>query len=315
MKDKYIACSVDSNYQEHLFVMLTSFIDRNKKNKFHFFILLEDASEQFSSDLYRFFDKQIYNISFEFIFIKDKLLDEVVINGHVSRAAYYRILLPKILPYSISKLLYLDLDIVIMKDISSLWLIELNNYSHLGIKNLGINEMYKNNLGMKSESEYFNSGVMFINLSWWRKNKVYEKSLFFMRNHFELIRFWDQDVLNIVLEGKWKEMPFEFNAQEQIFRKDMQNLYLDKTKVMAYFNPTIIHYTGGGSSKPWFKECRHLLKNEYVYYFYKSRVFHNSLDKFYNFFGLDIKINRFNFWLIYIERFFRKIKFVINRKF
>ena len=49
---------------------------------------------------------------------------------------------------------------------------------------------------MKSSAKYFNSGVMLINLDYWRANNVKEKVIDFISRKPEVIRFADQDGLN-----------------------------------------------------------------------------------------------------------------------
>ena len=292
--------------------MLSSLILNNFNFKFHIFILCEELSEVFKEKIKLFFKYYKSSLSFEFLYLNDELLDSALVFGHVSRATYYRLLLPKVIPETVETLLYLDVDIILKNDLKALWEFPIENKSHLGIINLGIEDAYKLNLGISMKSDYFNAGVILINIPWWRLNNVYEKSLDFIKSHPEKIILWDQDVLNVVLEGKWKELPFEYNAQEQIFREDMKSQYPIRNFLDSYYNPIIIHYTGGGHSKPWFKECRHELKNEYIYYYFKSRRFHVKTDKWLYFLGRDIKLNHITVFLILLQRFTRKLRYFFH---
>lgn len=301
---KYVACSVDENYKEQLIIFISSLVFNNLSCNFHLLILHEKLSEEFKIELEYFLTYQ-KSIKYNLVEINDSILEKTLVYGHVSRATYYRILLPVILDNNIETILYLDLDIIVNGDIQKFWDIDIKNYSHLGIVNVGIDNQFKNNLGISISSTYFNAGVLMINLNWWRENEVYKKSFAFMTQFPEKIILWDQDVLNVVLEGKWKELPFEYNAQESIFRKDLAT-YQQKEFKEAYFNPKIIHFTGGGHSKPWHKECRHELKNEYAFYHYKSKILRSPI--WIRFLDFDIRLTKLTLPLIYINRFLHQLE-------
>ena len=82
--------------------------------------------------------------------------------------------------------------------------------------------------------------------------------------------------------------------------------YRYKKFLNAYFNPKIIHYTGGGHSKPWHKECRHDLKNEYAFYHYKSGVLKGT--RWIRVLNVDMKLSVFTLPLVYIGRFIHQLK-------
>jgi lipopolysaccharide biosynthesis glycosyltransferase len=304
MNLKYITCSVDENYFDHLIVMLTSLF-RNKKQIFYIYILISDLSIMKKSKLNIFFSK--YEVhKFEIIKVENESLNNLaLVNGHITLASYYRILLPKLLPKKIDKILYLDVDLIIKGNIDFFWLFSVCNYSHLAVEDIGINSLHKKRLFMDDYSKYFNAGVLLINLDWWRREKVFDKCMEFLEKYQDRIILHDQDVLNSVLCNQWEELPYAYNAQESIFRKDLP-LYRSKNYLNAYFNPIIIHYTGGGHSKPWYKECRHDLKNEYAFYYYKSKMFNNPI--WIRLFHIDFKLTFFTLPLVYFGRFNHQFK-------
>ena len=303
-KIKYIACSIDLNYYNHLFVMLTSLFLTNKKYNFYVFIIHNFNDEIHIQKIHEFFI--LSKNSFELIKLDDTLIKEdAIVSGHISLSAYYRIYLPKILPLHINKVLYVDVDIVVKKDLGILWEKSIDNQSHFAVEDKGFSDLYKQNILMENNSMYFNSGILFINLNYWRENNIFEKCIIFLKNYKNRIQLHDQDVLNSILCNQWKELPYAYNAQESIFRKDLP-LYRNKNYLNAYFNPIIIHYTGGGHSKPWYKECRHDLKNEYAFYYYKSKMFNNPI--WIRLFRIDFKLTFFTLPLVYFGRFNHQIK-------
>jgi lipopolysaccharide biosynthesis glycosyltransferase len=301
---RYVTCSIDDNYFNHFFVLLTSLFDYNK-HSYHIFILTQKLNNEQLSLIEDFFIKYSKN-KYEVILVDETSLSQfVVLSGHIPISAYYRILLPILLPTYIDRILYLDVDIIIKGNISFFWQFDFDNTSHFAVEDFGIDLYHKRSLNIDDNLSYFNSGVIFINLDWWRKEKIYDKCLLYLQNNRHLVLFHDQDVLNAVLFGKWKELSFEYNSQESIYRKDLP-LFRNKKYLKAYFNPIIIHYTGGGHSKPWHKECRHELKNEYAYYHYKSGMF--TRPSWIRILGFDFELTTFTLPLFYFGRILHKLK-------
>jgi lipopolysaccharide biosynthesis glycosyltransferase len=59
---------------------------------------------------------------------------------------------------------------------------------------------------------YFNSGVLLMDCKKWRQHDITPRALDFARQNPDLIRFWDQDALNAVLQGKWKALDGQWNV-------------------------------------------------------------------------------------------------------
>lgn len=70
--------------------------------------------------------------------------------GHLKVEAYFRLLIPSILPASVSRVLYLDCDLLITDDIRELWKLDLDDK-------------------LIALAHNWNSGVMLFNLEQWRK--------------------------------------------------------------------------------------------------------------------------------------------------
>ena len=132
-------------------------------------------------------------------------------NVHVSAAALYKFSLPEIFQ-ELDRLLYLDGDILVEKDLSELWNTELSGYYAAAVKDYRAVVSDPNPLEYLSLKEpcYFNSGVMLLNLALLRQDGVKEKLIDY-RLHGKN-RFMDQDTLNVVFSGKVRCLPLRFNA-------------------------------------------------------------------------------------------------------
>lgn len=265
MKDGiHIVCTIDDKYAQHCAVMLTSLFLNNKQSHFIIYIITNGLHRKNQKGLNKLVKK--YKAQSYFYIIDEKILENAPITHHVSLATYYRILLPKILPNSLEKVLFLDSDLLILDDISPLWNININEYYIGGCCEYPSTER-KVGLGLKPESSYFNAGVMLVNLTKWRIDGILDKALNFIKNYPDRIQFWDQDVLNVILENKWLQLSHKWNVNQKFYVIPYSYDYfkISKTEYNLLGNsPSILHFTG--SNKPWDKNNAHPKKEEYFTY-------------------------------------------------
>ena len=130
----------------------------------------------------------------------------------VTQAAYYRLELARLLPLSIDKVLYLDGDIIVRKCLDELWNTDISNFAVAVVTDfLEQSHEEENYLKVERKCGYFNSGVMLVNLKYWREHNLREDYYRFIQNHPERIRYWDQDVLNYVLNEQKLKLPIKYN--------------------------------------------------------------------------------------------------------
>lgn len=84
---------------------------------------------------------------------------------------YYRLLSPLILPQKLERVLYLDPDMLIINPLRPLWELDLHGKTFAAASHTGLTEMANeiNQVRLDTEHEYFNSGVMLIDLTAARK--------------------------------------------------------------------------------------------------------------------------------------------------
>ena len=137
-------------------------------------------------------------------------------------------LLPTILPKEIDKVLYIDGDIICLDSLKELWETPLENFSAAAVPDMRCNDIrVLNRLSFNRADDYFNAGVMLINLDWWRKNDIQNKSIKFISENRDICKFHDQDALNVVLHGTIQTLSIRFNLQEHFF-EPFENQFIDK---------------------------------------------------------------------------------------
>ena len=175
----------------------------NKNNTVTFYILQEDLSTMHKNMLT---DTAIMNnCNIEFLQIMDPSMDELFVSAQLSKAAYYRLEMVKLLPDIVKKIIYLDCDLLVFKDIETLWSIDMENKPLAAVADLGIMASSKDakkkeqSLGIKVGEPYFNSGMLIVDVEKWREanyaDLVKEAAISHDYQHH------DQDALNGVFYG------------------------------------------------------------------------------------------------------------------
>jgi len=141
------------------------------------------------------------------------------------------------------RVLYLDADLIIERDILELGNFDLNHYVLAAVGGgrfkyaLG-NKFYINVLGLHSDLEYFNAGVLLLNLDEWRQKNVKEQCFRIGKQNSLDLPSHDQSLLNIYCAGNFAKLPSSFNCE----------WLADKPKPQVA-NKMILHFVG--SPKPW----------------------------------------------------------------
>jgi lipopolysaccharide biosynthesis glycosyltransferase len=253
-----IAYVCDKNYVNPFLISLGSLIKSNSVEKIEKVYIFIDFDKTL-------IERRIKNIlsknKFEVIeFNKESLIEiqkELILTiyCHISLAAYYRLFISDYLPKEVEKIIYLDCDTVILKELISLYEINIEDHLFGAILDMpnSTTLFYKNQFQL-NDDRYFNSGVLLMNLQLIRSTEFLSNCILFIKNSFSKINFCDQDVINIVASGRIKELEYQFNY------------YTDLFKFKTLQEPAIIHYTG--SVKPWNNKQYLITKQSYYFYYW-----------------------------------------------
>jgi lipopolysaccharide biosynthesis glycosyltransferase len=139
------------------------------------------------------------------------------ITDWISPAAYLRLQLDAGARGS-ARVLYLDCDLVVLAPLAPLLatpletalgaVVDVSNPVLEGGSGLPGFEA----LGLPGTREYFNSGVLLVDVDRWVDERVGERSAHFLAEHPEHVRYWDQCALNYVLDDGWDRLDLEWNA-------------------------------------------------------------------------------------------------------
>ena len=250
-----VTIASDNNYAQHVAVVVASILCNTKTpSAVRFFILNDNISHQYIDLI----SKTVTNLNgnVEFINVSDlSVFNRVYLSGHISKAAYFRLYLPNVLPANVKKVIYLDVDLIVNRDIVELWKADIGNYPIAAVSDFGILASKRSmrektkSLGTKIK-RYFNSGVLVVNIDEWRKKDYSAKIVQLLkRNNFT---HHDQDVLNKFFGENWYELPLEWNVIPPVFCLAPKILFsgnFRRKAICARRNMFICHYAG--RYKPW----------------------------------------------------------------
>ncbi len=260
--------AIDDGYIPFLAVSLQSLIENSKKENFYLIkILYTNISEENQRKIQKFEQE---NVSIEFVDLNyyiEKIKDKLYTRDYYSKTTYFRLFIPNLYP-QYTKALYLDSDIVVLEDVADLYNTNMENYLVAAapddvIQTIKVFQEYAEKVvGVANYRNYFNAGVLLMNLDELRKFNFQEKFLYSL----DKIKFsvaQDQDYLNRLCKGRVKIVDPNWNRMPIAREKENQG------------DIKLIHYNL--AYKPWHFED--ILYKDYFWNYAKKTEFFDTIQK------------------------------------
>tara|TARA_B100000989_G_C19506580_1_gene456773 strand:- start:856 stop:1824 length:969 start_codon:yes stop_codon:yes gene_type:complete len=245
-------------------------------------------------------------------------------DAHVSEATYYRLFCSDYLP-EIETIFYIDADIICVSNPITLIKEDTKNLLNSNFIISSKTELTRSELNIEvfdrlelNGDNYFNAGVMNINLTKWKNLDYDYENLLKKMSH--KLNYWDQDLLNYLFDSKYSELDQRLNTVVDFS-------YYEYLKNVPSIDSVIegknfIHFAG--SHKPWSvngimvqlseiyqKEFRKISKNHYHIVHkirsYSIYIFFNNIKNL-KFFKIKHKIR----FLIELTKSLLEINIKIN---
>lgn len=221
-----------SNSEQYLDLLIVAIHSIQKSNPIHLFhFYLNFSSDNLDSkrriealitkgkNIVTFFE---YNEIFPILHNMFKRIE------HISVETYFKLFLPSIL--KVSKILYLDVDLIVVGDLADLYTHQLGTFSIAArTYDNSLKWVVERNLsnGLPEEHNYFNAGVLLLDLDLLRRNKYFEKAINLVLQDNNIN---DQDALNRIVKSDFSELQARYNWT--LHQKDSKE------------EPVIIHFPG-----------------------------------------------------------------------
>lgn len=246
--------------------MLSLLENTNAKVTVH--ILHDDTLTQDNRDKFSYVAGQ-YNQRVEFYNVErlcaDKLAEMVALvptvkTSRVSVGAFYRLLIPQLLPKDVAKCIYLDSDMLVNLDISELWRVELDDKPLAAVREMNANaynyetfdaaQKYLLSEGLVEYDDYFNSGLLVMNLTYLRQAEKFIMSGVKWRGEHPQCNCFDQDIWNYLFSKDYVELPAKFDRF--ICNERSQGVTETTNAIYHCTSPTLLLDTDDAFNRLWF---------------------------------------------------------------
>ncbi len=175
---------------------------------------------------------------------------------------HVRIFIPYFIPESVKRVIYMDVDMIVLKDISELWNKNIEN-NIIGAVQDSISPQFKSEtgggvdnyleLGLTADTKLFNSGLIIMDIEKWKKADMSKNVMDILDKNMEFAMFGDQYGLNVGFVNKWFELEKEWNA------------FADR----LHENPSLIHFF---HRKPIYQSYSNRVEYKEIFYSYLKQT-------------------------------------------
>lgn len=259
--------AIDDRYIPFLAVSLQSLIDNSsEKNKYEIKILYTNVSEENMLKIKKY-EKE--NVNIEFVDLNrqlEEIQNKLYTRNYFSNTTYFRLFIPELYP-QYDKALYLDSDTVILTDVADLYNEDIGDNLVAGVPDGAVQtveifqEYVEKVVGVIDYNNYFNAGILLMNLEELRKYRFQDKFLYLLEKvRFEVAQ--DQDYLNRLCKGRVKMLDFAWNRMPIMGESDKEI--------------KIVHYNLG--LKPWHFD--NVPYQEYFWKYAEKTEFYDKIKEF-----------------------------------
>lgn len=249
-----ILVTLDLNYLPPLRVLLKSLFENNAGEAFKIYMLHADIPEGERDKLDSFC--RAHGSTLEEVRVPNEAFSEAPVFSHYTKAMYYRLLAFQLLPADLDKVLYLDPDILVLNHVRPFYDMDISDHLYAGATHsafVGITKYINQiRLGNTDLAEYFNSGVLMMNLERQRQ-EISEQEIFsYVKKYENMLILPDQDVINALYGTKIlpvKDTVYNYDARLYTIYNLLSGGEYDVDWVLQ--NTVFLHFCG--KAKPWNK--------------------------------------------------------------
>lgn len=261
---KVIILSSSDLFSPYLGVCIRSILDCSSPENNYDIIVFERGITDENKRLIKLICSGMDNVSVRFFNVREKLkdLNFFVNSDRISQETYYGLLIPWFLP-RFHKAVIMDCDMIAKQDLAELYDTDLGDNIGGGVRDVilqgWLNDVrndtrtyYTDHLNAKDPFTFVNGGLILLDFDKYRKVASKELVAHYINNY--QFRVVDQDIFNLLLEGrmmgldvKWNHMIYVHGAISAAIANApdaAQKAYFEAKK-----NPGIIHYAS--ENKPW----------------------------------------------------------------
>lgn len=258
--------AIDNKSISLLLNCLGSVLRNGGIDKYNAYVLHSDLSEEDKNKILKAFGLEL---NIYFVDVPEELFNGFPVSKRYPLQIYYRLAAPLLLPQDIERILYLDVDTIVINSLQELAEMPFDGAYFMACTHVRETLTKINQLRLDAEeAPYINSGVLLMNMPLLREHLDLEEIRDYTNDKKLALMLPDQDILTGLYGTHVKLLDtMRYNLSDRIlamYNADPRNEKLDLDWVRK--NAVIIHYFG--KNKPW--------KEGYIgilYIFYKENKY------------------------------------------
>lgn len=214
------------------------------------FVLHSDLEESIQRAMERDFQERV---TFHFLQVPEELFADFPETARYPRQIYYRLAAPLLLPRELDRILYLDVDVVVINSLRTFYEMDFESSYFVGCTHTRefLTKLNQARLQSDKAVAYINTGVLLMNLNVLRQVIRLEEISAYVREHEKALILPDQDILTALYGDKIKLADsLRYNLSDRVLNFYNGSHPKEKRDVnWVRRNTAIIHYCG--RNKPW----------------------------------------------------------------
>lgn len=286
-----IVFAFDNNIILPACVCISSLLMNAKPDTYYEIYILHSSSETLDEDRLNRISRHYSNCCINFLPVGNDFENAYEIRG-VTKATYYRLLIPNILT-QFNKIIYSDVDIIFRMDLSEVYNLDIADNYLAATLDIGINQdtEYLRKVGIE-RWQYLQAGFIVMNLHQMRSDHLVEQFVELGKGKF---KYQDQDILNIACKGRVYFLPPRFNVNDcayiyMYWHPELLPKSMTAIDIEAATKGGNIHYSG---YKPW---KRYSVSFDIWWEYYRKSIFYDELFYFKFFFDKTMYLDSLSLW-------------------
>jgi lipopolysaccharide biosynthesis glycosyltransferase len=260
-----IACGSSPEYAPHAATMMRSVLAHRGGHDVRFYYLHgPDLPHRHRQAIARMVEAE--GGAIDLIEIGHERLEGLPAMPVIPSTMWYRTFLPEVLP-TLDRVLYLDVDTVVVDSLAPLWETDLGDCYLGAVTNVweAWNVGYPAALGLSGPEQYFNSGVLLVNLDLVRRDDCMRRAREYALAQQDGLPWGDQDALNVVMGARRLPLHPRWNCMNSVLTFPVSEKVFGSDAVEeARRRPGIRHFEGPALNKPWHLLFEHEGREDYL---------------------------------------------------
>lgn len=242
----HMAYSGTSNYLVHTGIAMTSVAESNPGLQFHFHLFINGIEMDDKAKMQELMERT--GNALTLYYVNDAVFQDMLHRDGIAGFFYRFVIPPALAEEKVRRVLYTDGDVMCQGNLESFLTMNLEENIAACVEDTSpaFAEMRRRKIGTK---QYFNSGVILMDVEQWNEADISARAAAMAierKQSGRPLASHDQDILNLLLDGRFKMVGRRYNA---IYNMDMKGLFQKQEPLSYDPEAVLIHFAG--IVKPW----------------------------------------------------------------